>query len=203
MSLVRLAALALVVAMLVVSSARAQPPRMRPSAAEWSRAEATLRAHAERESRAILELTRQRAMGTTFWVRWQAGGGGLVVVRGDEVLSARGDATVARVLQLDRFVETRSWGALELLQLVRQLGEPIPLERDVIGATYARAFLRPRLEHGPDGARLVLHAFREGPPEAEPERRFHVTRAVLTVDPAYALAWSHADVVLDARGRER
>lgn len=193
----------LVFALGLTTASRTAAQSLRPSAASWSAAEQVLRAHYAASSRTIVEVTpqRDRALGTAFWVRF-GDGGGLVAVRGDDVIDAPGSASVAAILRADDALAAHRWTAADLLYLCTSFGAPPPLARAPISGGAVRV-LEPTLGYGRYGATLVVYAHRDGPPEAPAHRAYYVQRAIGRLDERGVITWTVSDVVLDLRGRER
>ena len=68
----------------------------KPNKKQWAAAEAALRDHFKAQSRGILDVGQEpiATLGTAFWVRWEAGGGGLVLVRDKDVFATKDMATI-------------------------------------------------------------------------------------------------------------
>lgn len=164
-------------------------------------AEQTLRAHFAKQSKELLEVTAESAetLAPVFWVRYKAGGGGLVLVRGKNVYvkPEHGNATVGAVLEADAFLEKHQISAADFTYLLENLGELPELPADPF-TEYKIDELNPKWSFGKDSARFVLHspnpkAASHGKPSrpgGAPQRdAFPVVRATLTISSTYALSW--------------
>lgn len=172
--------------------------------------EQTLRAHfakhSSKDAKEILEVTAESAetLAPAFWVRFKAGGGGLVLVRGNDVYAERGDATVSAVLKADSFLEKKQISAADFYYLLENLGELPALPSDPF-TEYKIDELNPKWvfakDHGKDTAQFVLHspnpkaANKPSKSGGAPQRdAFPVVRATLTISSSYALSWKVEDL---------
>ncbi len=170
-----------------------------PEELSWERAEQVLRAHFARQGRPILDVSPEplESLGTAFWVRHAEGQGGLVLVRGERVFAtndgggATGSEVLAALLAHDRFHQTRQISASDFLYLMQQLDCMPELPADPFD-NHRFAALNPRWEHGPGGARFILHApvprTAPRPRGAEVEGFVEAVRATLRIDDFYAMS---------------
>ena len=164
------------------------------TATQWKQAEATLRAHFEVAKRALLEVKAYKdlKLGATFWVRYQAGGGGLVAVRGQSVISDKGDASISAVLRADDFLKTRSLDATDFVYLLRNLGGELPEElRGNIITKHKDDRLNPRWEFEADKARLIVFTHRVANHEASPS--IFVYQGKFEIDASYGVRWAKVE----------
>ena len=187
----------LLLAWLVMTSSAAA----KPSKQQWTAAEATLRDHFKAQNRGILDVGQEplATLGTAFWVRWEAGGGGLVIVRDKDVFATKDMATITAILKRDDFLKTRQISADEFLYLVQQLGSLPKLESDPIKGDKNKA-LNPAWTFHKDGAVFTIYAGRVERAGARPEPMRAVTRATLTVRSDHSLAaWVTEDTLVKAK----
>ncbi|MCC6999506.1 MAG: hypothetical protein IT370_33175 [Deltaproteobacteria bacterium] len=166
------------------------------TATQWKQAEATLRTHFEAAKRALLEVKpyKDLKLGTTFWVRYQAGGGGLVAVRGDSVISDKGDASISAVLRADDFLKTRGLDATDFVYMLRNLGGELPEElRGNIITKHKDDRLNPRWEFEAGQARLIVFTHRVGNHEASPS--IFVYQGKFEIDASYGVRWAKIEAV--------
>lgn len=166
-----------------------------PSKKDWQRAEGVLRAHFETADLELVDVTAKKktSLGTSFWVRYQTGGGGLVVVRGNDVHRMPGDATIVAILKADKQLTSKTITAKDLLYLLEQLGTLPALPSKVISEHRERS-INPRLVHAHGEAQLVIHCARQVTRGATQQRTLPLVRATLTIGKDYALSWSTEDV---------
>lgn len=186
----------------MTSSATAKPNKK-----QWAAAEVVLRDHFKAQNRGILEVSdaQLKTMGTAFWVRWEAGGGGLVIVRDKDVFSTKDMATISAWLKRDDFLKTRKVSADDFLFVLEQLGSLPQLESAPVKGDSVKA-LNPAWTFNKDGAVFTIFANRNehlpgGGARAEPMRA--VTRATLAVHKDYTLAAWFTEDTLVKRPRER
>jgi hypothetical protein len=172
---------------------------------QWQAAEQTLRAHFTKHSRPLLEVAAEDkpTLGAVFWVRYKAGGGGLVLVRGGEVFAERGAATIRAILKADQQLTSHAIGADDFLYLLQNLGELPTLPADPF-TEFRVAELNPAWSFGKDEARFVVHSpnSRKAGPGGGPQReQIPVVRATLTVSADYSLRWSVEELTYSAPGK--
>lgn len=169
-----------------------------PTTQQWAAAEAVLRDHFKVEKREILEVTEEPldTLGTAFWVRWQAGGGGLVLVRDKDVFATKDPATIKALLKRDDFLKTRKISADDFLYLLQQLGTLPALQADPIKGDRNKA-INPAWTFDKDGATFTMYASRTDRAGARPTAMRAVTRAQLTIHCDYSLAaWVTEDTLV-------
>ena len=161
----------------------------KPSKKQWTAAEAVLRDHFKAQNRGILDVGQEplATLGTAFWVRWEAGGGGLVLVRDKDVFATKDMATIGAILKRDDFFKTRQISAEEFIYLLQQLGSLPRLQSDPIKGDANKA-LNPSWSFTKDGAVFTMYANRPDPVGDRPEPTAAVTKATLTVRSDYTLA---------------
>jgi hypothetical protein len=170
----------------------------KPSKKHWAAAEAALRDHFKAQSRGILDVGQEpiNTLGTAFWVRWEAGGGGLVIVRDKDVFATKDLATITAILKRDDFLKTRQISADDFLYLLQQLGSLPKLETDPIKGNAVKA-LNPAWTFSKDGAVFTMYANRTERAGDRNEPVVPVTRAILTVRSDYTLAaWVTEDTLV-------
>lgn len=178
----------------VASKAEGQEKSKAMSKKQWQAAEQTLRAHFKKNSKELLEVAPESlpTLGAAFWVRYKAGGGGLVLVRGSDVHAERGNATISAILKADQQLTSHAISADDFLYLLQNLGELPKLPADPF-TEFRIAALNPAWSFGKDEARFVLHSpnsKKSGPGGAPPRDNIPVVRATLTVSADYALHWA-------------
>ena len=164
-------------------------PMQQPSA------EQLVREHFAKQSRPLLEVAPDavETLGAAFWVRFEKGGGGLVLVRGSTVYAERGLPTITALLKADRFLTTRAISAADFLYLLEHLGELPELPADPFVENKVAA-LNPQWGFAKDSARFVIHS--PNPKAAGPKRgaprgdSSSVMRATLAIGADYALRWT-------------
>ncbi len=169
-----------------------------PTTKQWAAAEAALRDHLKTEKREILEVTEEplETLGTAFWVRWQAGGGGLVIVRDKDVFATKDPATITALLKRDDFLKTRKISADDFLYLLQQLGTLPTLQADPIKGDRNKA-INPAWTFDKDCAVFTMYASRTERAGARPEPTRAVTRAQLVIRGDYSLAaWVTEDTLV-------
>jgi hypothetical protein len=169
-----------------------------PTTQQWAAAEAVLRDHFKTEKRDILEVSEEplASLGTAFWVRWQAGGGGLVIVRDKDVFATKEPATIPAILKRDDFLKTRKISADDFLYLLQQLGTLPALQADPIKGDRNTA-INPAWTFDKDCATFTMYASRTDRAGARPAATRAVTRAQLTIRADYSLAaWITEDTLV-------
>lgn len=187
----------LLLAWLAMTSSAAAKPNKK----QWTAAEATLRDHFKAQNRGILDVGQEplATLGTAFWVRWEAGGGSLVIVRDKDVFADKDMATLTAILKHDDLFKTRQISADDFLYLVQQLGTMPKLESDPIKGDKNKA-LNPAWTFSKDGAVFTIYAGRVERAGARPEPMRAVTRATLTVRSDYSFAaWLTEDTLVKAK----
>jgi len=169
--------------------AMTQTAAAKPTKKQWTAAESTLRDHFKAEHRGILDVGQEPldTLGTAFWVRWEAGGGGLVLVRDKDVFATKDQTTISAILKRDDFLKTRQISPDDFLYLLQQLGTLPKLQSDPIKGD-ANKTLNPTWTFSKDGAVFTMYANRPERAGARPEPMVAVTRATLTVRSDYSLA---------------
>jgi hypothetical protein len=170
----------------------------KPSKKQWAEAEATLRDHFKAQNRGILEVgdSLLKTMGTAFWVRWEAGGGSLVIVRDKDVFSTKDMATISAWLKRIDFLKTRKVSADDFLFVLDQLGSLPKLESAPIKGDRDKT-INPAWAFGNDGAVFTIYAGRVERAGARAEPMRAVTRATLAVHKDYTLAaWVTEDTLV-------
>lgn len=169
---------------LLVSAANAKPTK-----AQWADAEAVMRAHFAAQKKELIDATQVEGLGTTFWVRYVGGGAGVALVRGKDVFTAPGAATISAVLKRDDFLKTRTitandfWYLLDMLGHMPQTPGGSPLRDDQMKE------LNPAWTFDKEGALFTMYATRPAEPTGEPNVPTRpVTRAQLRVRNDYSLA---------------
>lgn len=177
----------------------------KPSKAQWQAAEAAVRSHVAAQDKEILEITREplKSLGTSFWVRFVGGGGAIMVVRGKDVLTAPGPATISEILRRDEFLKTRKITADDFYYLLDMLGHMPQLEGSPLKDDKMKA-LNPSWAFGKDGATFTLYATRSASPTGDPVTPTRpLTRAQLRVRPDYTLcAWVTEDIDYPLKGKK-
>jgi hypothetical protein len=170
----------------MTSVASAKPSK--PSKAQWKTAEVTVRAHFVAQNKELLDVTQVPGLGTTFWVRYAAGGGGVALVRGQDVLTAPGAATISEVLRRDAFLKTRNIAANDFLYLLEMLGHLPKLDGSPLRGD-KMAELNPAWKFDKDCAVFTMYASRpvDNPGDSVTPTR-PVTRAQLVIHADYSLA---------------
>jgi hypothetical protein len=178
------------------SAAPRREPERKPKIMDKQNAspEQVLKAHFAKQSKELIEVTEEDlpSLAPSFWVRYKAGGGGLVIVRGDAVYADKGDATIAAILKADQQLTSKRISAADFLYLVENLGEMPELGSDVL-TKHGAGELNPKWVFGKDDAQFVVHAPNKkatrpggGAPAGE---ALSLHRATLTVNAKYELRW--------------
>src|ERR1041385_6097784 len=173
----------------------------KPNKKQWAAAEAALRDHFKAEHRGILDVGQEPldTLGTAFWVRWEAGGGGLVLVRDKDVFATKDQATIAAILKRDDFLKTRQISADDFLYLLQQLGTLPKLQSDPIKGSANKA-VNPSWTFSKDGEVFTMYANRPDAAGARREPMLAVTKATLTVHSDHSLAaWVTEDMLVKAK----
>lgn len=161
--------------------------------------EQVMKAHFAKQGKELIEANVEDVptLQPAFWVRYKAGGGGLVIVRGQEVFAAKGNATIAAILKADQQLTSKRISAADFLYLLENLGELPELGSDVL-TEHKTADLNPKWVFGKDDAQFVVHAPNKrashpgrGAPAGE---SISLTRATLTVNGKYELVWKTESV---------
>lgn len=169
--------------------------------------EQVLKAHFAKQAKELIEVTEEDlpSLVPAFWVRYKAGGGGLVIVRGGAVLSTKGDATIAAILKADQQLTSKRISAADFLYLVENLGEMPALGADVL-TKHGAEELNPKWVFGKDDAQFVVHAPnkkaahpRGGAPAGE---SLSLNRATMTVNSKYELQWKVEPVTHSGSSRK-
>lgn len=171
---------------------------------QWQAAEQTLRAHFTKHSKPLLEVSEEDrpTLGAVFWVRYKAGGGGLVLVRGNDVYAERGNATISAILKADQQLQSHAIDADDFLYLLQSLGELPKLPADPF-SEFRIAALNPAWSFDKGEGRFVLHSpnSKKGAPGGAPPRdQIPVVRATLTVSADYSLRWTVEELIYSASG---
>lgn len=180
------------------------PLNSEPTSTQWQAAENVLRAYVSTKKQQILDVRRVEGLGTTFWVRYDEGGGkisgGVAFVRGHDVITAAGAATVSEILRRDSFLTTRHISARTFYFMLSRLKYLPKFELSPIFDNRYQE-LNPSWGFGEDGGAIyTLYAHRPTAPHGVNvgDAYFHVhevTRATLAIRPDYSLApWVLKDV---------
>jgi hypothetical protein len=152
--------------------------------ATWTAAERTLRDHFAAQGIELLDLTPKRdaTLGIAFWVRWAAGGGGLVLVRGGEVISDPSPASVERFIELDDLAHKKTVSAEDFLYMLT-VWKALPELGAMPIREHATTALNPKWVRSDGETSFVLHASRKVNTGARAKPVFPVRRATGTLGP--------------------
>ncbi|MCX5742014.1 MAG: hypothetical protein NT062_05900 [Proteobacteria bacterium] len=155
----------------------------------WTTAEATLRRYFAERGVELLDVTAkpESTLGLAFWVRYVAGGGGLVLVRDAEVLAEPSPASVDRFVELDDVLHRKTVSAADFLYVVTVWKALPDLGSNPI-REHVKAALNPAWVRTADTTAFVVHAARTTSAGSRNRPMMAVRRATAQIG-AHGITW--------------